>query len=448
MQMTPALLPRLSRSLAMTPELRRAIGMLRLSNIDLAAHLEQLAAGNRQVQVVRPLTDVIATLWPPRDMGTGPPGPATPGAGGMSEIIEATQAATTGLHDHARREVGLLLHDPQSRRIAEYFIAALEPSGWLGLSPEAIAADAGCDPAFAETVLARIQQADPTGLFARDLAECLTLQAREAGLLSPAFVTVLGNLPLLAQGRIEALAQLAGCTTDEVRRILAAIRRFDPKPGARFDPSPQPLREPDLIIRRRRRGWLIELNRSTLPGILIRDDADAAAADLQAARWLDHALARRNATLLTIGEALVARQPGYLARGPAALHPMRLTDIAHDCNLHESTISRAASGLLIQTPQGVVTLHDLCGAGFAGGGPDGPVAAGAVRHLVAQLIANEPATDPLSDAEITRRLAERGIRIARRTVAKYRSQQGIPAAGQRKARARLHHQAHPVRQPL
>ncbi len=437
MQVSPVLQPQLARKLAMTRDLRKAIELLRLSNLELAAHLDQLAEGNRRVQVVRPLMAVMAAIWPPARGDAPPPFLSRPGAGGVSDVIEATHSVGSGLHDHARQQVGLLLRDPESRRIAGHFVDALEPSGWLGRPLAEVAQEAGCDAARAESVLARIQQAEPTGLFARDLAECLALQASEAGLLDAAFAAVLDNLPLLARGEFEALARLAGCDAATVRGILAAIRRLDPKPGARFDPAPTPLREPDLILRRRPAGWQVELNRSTLPGILVRDGGEGGGAELQAARWLEHVLARRNATLLAIGEAVVRRQADWLAEGAAALRPMRLADLAADCGLHESTISRAGAGLLLQTPQGMVGLRDLCGAGLARSGEAEPIAAGAVRHRIAALIAAEPPLAPLSDARLAAMLAGQGIRIARRTVAKYREQQGLPPASARLARARL-----------
>ena len=443
MQVYSAIQPRLVRKLSMTADLRKAIELLRLSNLELTAHLEKLAAGNHRVQVSRPLVDLMAAIWPPGKAGAVSPRPSRFAAGGVAEIIEATHSVAASLHEHARQQVGLLLNDAEARRIAGHFIDALETSGWLGRPLAAIAQDAGCDPSHAEAVLARIQQAEPTGLFAQDLAECLELQAREAGLLTPGFSVVLGNLSMLARGEVDALARLAGCDADGVREILAAIRRLDPKPGARFDPAPEPLREPDLIFRRRKAGWQVELNHSTLPAIVVCDEADGTAAELKAARWLEHVVARRNTTLLMIGEAVARRQAAYLAQGPAALRPMRLADLAEDCGLHESTISRVASGLLLQAPPGMVTLRDLCGAGLRQEGQDEPIAAGAVRHRIAAMIAAEPPHAPLSDVRIAALLAGQGIAIARRTVAKYREQQGVPAAAARRARSRLHGQASP-----
>lgn len=442
MRSDPALQLRQSRALAMTPELRDAIGLLRMSNAELSVHLAMLARTNPSLRIERPTAELVATLWD----RTGAPGAAEAerrfpqtARGSTQGLIETAPAPASGLHDHARHQAALILRDPADLRIAAHFIEALESSGWLGEPLAAIAAAAGCDLHRAEAVLARLQQAEPAGLFARSLAECLTLQARDRGMMTPAFAQVLGNLPMLAEGDLAGLARIAGCDVAEVRGILGQIRRLDPKPGARFDPAPQPLREPDLIVRQRRGGWLVELNRSTLPGVFVAEPGAVSGegGDPAAARWLEHAVARRNQTLLRIGEAVVARQARFLTEGPEALRPMRLADLAAATGLHESTISRAGAGLLLATPRGTVALRALFSAALRGNGAGAEVAAAAVRHRVAAMIAAEDAASPLSDAQIAGRLSQGDVRIARRTVAKYREQQGIPGSADRRRRARL-----------
>lgn len=444
MQTSPHLQIRQTRTLSMTRDLREAISLLRLSNAELSAHAALLAETNPCIRIERPVAEMVAELWrrvEPEATSAMPtrPAPLPPrvGASGQS-MIESVADSAAGLHDHARRQVGMILRDAEDRRIAEHFIEALEPSGWLGVPLVEISDAAGCDPPRAEAVLARIQQAEPTGLFARSLAECLELQAREQGALTPAFAKVLAHLPMLARGDLDELAAIAECDMDEVVRILAQIRSYDPKPGARFDPA-QPLREPDLIVRRRQGGWAITLNRSTLADVFVRDpDGKGSDDDQRAARWLERAVARRNATTLQIAEAVVAHQAAFLAKGPAELRPMTLADLARVTGLHESTISRVGAGLMLATPRGTLTLHSL----FSGALPaaDGPVATAAVRHQIVELIAKEPAAAPLSDEQIARVLGERGIRIARRTVAKYREAQGISSSAERRARARLNRQ--------
>jgi len=186
-------------------------------------------------------------------------------------------------------------------------------------------------------------------------------------------------------------------------------------------------------VRRQAGGWLVEMNRSTLPGVVVVDGAGDAAA----ARGLERAVARRNATVLRIGEALVARQARFLTEGPEGLRPMTLADLAAATGLHQSTISRVVAGLLIATPRGTVALRGLFGAALAGAEGGAGVAALAVRHRIAALIAAEDPAAPLSDEQIARRLSEGGVAIARRTVAKYREQQGIAGSAARRRRARL-----------
>ncbi|MCL7464721.1 RNA polymerase factor sigma-54 [Phaeovulum sp. NW3] len=435
---------RQTRNLAMTPELRDAIGLLRCSNAALADRIAELAAGNPRVEIVPPVAAQRDAVWQALEAALDRPGGTVPrpprGAGivgGAGDATDRLAAAPAGLADHARREVGLILRDPVDRAIAEHFINALEPSGWLGAPLADIAAEAGCTLARAEAVLAQIQQAEPAGLFARSLAECLALQAREAGVMTPAFAVVLDNLALLARGDLAALARLAGGDEAQVRDILAQIRGFDPKPGARFDPDPQPLRDPDVTVRRRADGWLVEMTRSTLPGVMVRD-AGAGAEDeaLRAARWLERAVARRNDTALRITQAVVERQRDWLDHGPGRLQPMALADLAGPTGLHESTISRVTAGLLLATPRGMVALRDLFGPGL----PlreGGVIAARAVRHRIVALIRAEVRAAPLSDGAIADLLAAEGIVLARRTVAKYREAEGIAPAPARRRAARI-----------
>lgn len=340
-------------------------------------------------------------------------------------------AAGPSLNAHVMAEVQRLFPAGRPRRIAEALADALEPSGWLGRPLDEVAAEAGATLPEVEAVLRRLQDIEPAGLFARNLAECLTLQAREAGWIDPVMTVILGNLSLLAQGDTARLAALARVPEDEVAHALRRIRSLNPKPGAQFDTSAAPLREPDLIATRGEAGWTVALNRSALPALAVvavpRGTADAEAqARVAAARAVVRHVAARGRTILRVGQEVLARQAAALDYGLQALVPMTMAEVAAALDLHESTVSRAVAGTAVDTPGGTFWLRHL----FSGAaGADG-AAAGALRARLAQLVAEEDKAHPLSDAELAARLDDSAV--ARRTVVKYRTQMGIPPRHRRR----------------
>jgi RNA polymerase sigma-54 factor len=299
--------------------------------------------------------------------------------------------------------------------------------------------------AAAESVLTKLQTLEPTGIFARSLAECLKLQAQDAGQYDGPMAGILANLGLLAAGDTARLARLCNCTEAEVIARFGLIRAMNPKPGSDFLPnSAAALREPDLLARPLKSGrWSVTLNRSGLPDLeVVVKPGNGMAVDragLSAARALRFALRARNTTLLRVGREIAGRQLAALIQGPGALLPMTMADVATALSLHESTISRVVAGASLDGPRGVWWLRQMFSGARGGGGGTGPEAAGpqmaaaALRHRIARMIADERPEFPMSDKALTEQLAlDTGIIIARRTVAKYRETQGIPPAHRRR----------------
>jgi RNA polymerase sigma-54 factor len=334
--------------------------------------------------------------------------------------------------------------------MAEAFLDALEPSGWLGQPIAAIAERLFVSEEEAEALLLKLQRVEPAGLFARNLAECLRLQAADQGLLTPAFAALLDNLPMLAQADLRGLCRVCGVEMEELKSMLRQVRSFNPKPGATFDATPMPQRAPDLIITRGADGWRVDLNRSTLPTVVVREgearrlstrrvEANAYVAErLSVARWLSRAVEHRNQTTLKVGAEVVRRQTEFLEHGASRMRPMVLREVAEAIGVHESTVSRVCSGMLIATPQGTFPLKSFFSAALASREGDAGEAgsASAVRHRIQKLIATENPEDPLSDDAIARIIGqEEGVHLARRTVAKYRDQLRIPSSVDRRRRA-------------
>jgi len=394
--------------LALTPQVRRALELLRMDAVAIARLLEDEAAVNPWLVLTRP----------------------PPITGEVSDVV----ASGPGLHAHV--EAWIVAHVPPGpdRALALDLAGALEPTGWLGEHPGQIAARLGIAVSRVQAMLERVQQIEPAGLFARDLAECLRLQAQAAGVLDAAMAAVLARLDLLARGGAAAVAKATGLPPDAVALAVARLRGFDPKPGLQFDPGlPVPSRSAvaELVAQRGDDGlWHAALNPAGLPHAALRAGAGPEDAAARAAAELVALLDRRNRTLVTIADAVLAVQGAALGHGRAALRPLTRAAIAEVTGLAASTVGRALHGVRMVTPLGTLDMTEFFPAAL---GDEGS-AAQAQAELRA-LIGAEDRAAPLSDAVLADRLAAQGIPISRRTVAKYRDRMGLPAAHLRKTPA-------------
>lgn len=403
-----------TQRLALTTGLATSIRILRADAAGLSRYLEEAAAENPQILLARPQVQDWIPRWKSAFAGD-------------AERPEQ-EAAGPSLVSHVLGLVEALRLTAADTRIAMALAEALEPSGWIGRSLASIAGQLGVAIPAVEAVLARLQaQAEPTGLFARNLAECLRLQAQEAGEFDPPMMALLDRLDLLAKGEIDRIAREAGMEFADLRQAFGRLRSYDPKPGAGFEAFAAPIREPDLIAEKGASGWIVSLNRSALPSVSV---AEGRAKGRAEARALIRMIEGRNATLLSVGQDILTRQTAALEQGLGALVPMTMAEIAQALGLHESTISRVVAGTAVDTPRGTWWLRTLFTKAPREGGP----AAGALRDRLARLVANEDPDHPLSDEALATALAEGGAPIARRTVAKYRTMLNLPPAHRRRRR--------------
>jgi RNA polymerase sigma-54 factor len=415
--------------LELNTNLQASIGILRTDAAGLSRYLEEQAAENPHLRLVQPAP--APGDWLPRWSGV-----LAPSGGGGADADYAPSAGPS-LAAHVIAEIEGLRLPPRARRIAEALADALEPSGWLGRPLTVIADEAAATLAEVEATLKRLQQMEPRGLFARDLAECLALQAEEIDALDAAMQVVLTNLPLLASGQTARLARLAGTDEAGVLARFRLIRGMNPKPGVSFagPGSAPPPREPDLLARPRPEGgWEISLNRSALPTVEVQRADKGDAAQLAAARALKQAVEARGTTLLRVGREIAALQEGALNDGAAALVPMTMAELGEALGLHESTISRVVAGTSLDTPRGTWWLRRMFST--ARKGAEGIAVSGAaLRHRLAQLVAAEDPAKPLSDAALADAISkEAGVALPRRTAAQYRTDAGIPPAHRRRRR--------------
>jgi RNA polymerase sigma-54 factor len=414
-----------SQRLNLNTGLQTSIRMLRMDAGGLTRFLEEQAERNPYLSVTAP--PILTDNWQPRWMTAF-----------GAESGQAVEVASPGpsLMAHVLSQIDTVTRSARERHIAMVLAEALEPSGRLGRPLRELALQAGCAEGDAEAVLMRLQQIEPTGLFARSLSECLRLQAIDVGQFDEVMSILLDHLDMVAAGDLARLSRLCRSSEFEVLSRLKTIRGFDPKPGAQFDHGAANARETDLIATPGPGGWKLTLNRSALPTVevlrpSVRLKVPAERSSLAAALGLRRMLERRNSTLLRVAGEIVTRQHEVLDSGLGALLPMTLADVAATLDLHESTVSRVVAGVSIATPQGTWMLKSLFGPRV------GDTSAAAIRAEIARLVSAENPTHPLTDQALTIALGAAGRKVARRTVAKYREMLRIPTAGvRRRARRR------------
>lgn len=413
-----------TQTMQMGGQMLHSLSILGMSSEDLAEHLKEQAAKNPYISYAPPRAFLAS------------------GAADF-DAAAALAADKPSLLAFVIEQIELAFPASADRMIALHFAEALEPTGWLGQDLETLALVAGVPVAKAAGILSVLQGFEPSGLFARSLAECLMIQAREAQMLTWEVETLLNNLDLVASRNFAELAERCDCEPSDIPDILAQIRGFDPKPGLAFSHQATPVFPPDLIAARGAKGWDVELNKETTCTITVLEDrqpggdVDKEARALRRkaladARALSAALQRRGSTLLRAAAVLVARQSAFLDHGPAQLVPLTLEDVAGELGLHASTVSRAVSGRMIQTPTRTLPLRAFFSRSVMATGDGEAVSRNTALDLVQKAVADEDKSNPLSDDAIVDLAAEAGLRIARRTVAKYRSTLGIASSYRRK----------------
>ncbi|HEY6518161.1 MAG TPA: RNA polymerase factor sigma-54 [Roseiarcus sp.] len=366
---------------------------------------------------------------------------------GDAPDFEAHVAETVSLRDHLERQAAILLPDPAERIIGAALIDALDEAGYFVGSIAEIGERLGAAVDHVERVLVRMQTLEPTGVFARSLAECLALQLRERDRFDPAMQALVENLPALARRDFPLLRRVCGVDDEDLRDMLAEIRRLEPKPGRAFGDPPAALAIPDVHVTAARDfGWRVELNTRALPRVLVNEvyaaeirggakrdeDRQYVSTQLQSANWLTKSLEQRARTILNVASEIVRRQDAFLLEGVSGLRPLNLKMIGEAIGVHESTVSRATAHKFIQTPRGLFEMKYFFTAAIASSEPGQAHSAESVRQRIRQMIEDENPDEVLSDDAIVDRLRKADVLVARRTVAKYRDSLRIPSSVERR----------------
>jgi len=403
----------------------------------------------------RPTAPAAATRT---DEGQGLSATAWTGSGGRgfdedAPDIEAYVAQPTSFSEHLTRQAMIVLDDPVDRMIATALIDALDEAGYLVAPLPDLAERLGAPLARVDAVLTRLQGLEPTGVFARSLAECLALQLIDRDRYDPAMKALIANLPALARRDFATLRRVCGVDDEDLVDMIAEIRRLDPKPGRAFGAPVEPPAIPDVFVTAAPdHSWRVELNSEALPRVLVNEtyaarvkrnagreeDRHFLSSNLQTANWLTKSLEQRARTILNVASEIVRRQDAFFVDGVAGLRPLNLKTVADAIGVHESTVSRATSNKFIQTPRGLFEMKYFFTTPIASAANGAAQAhsAESVRFKIKQMIDAEDPADVLSDDVIVARLRQADLVVARRTVAKYRDSLRIPSSVERR-RAKL-----------
>jgi len=363
-----------------------------------------------------------------------------------TQTLEHYVSEGTDLYDHLTWQLRLSDVPQEMREIAEVVIGNIDDNGYLKSSAEEIAAYADCTVEKASEAIAIVQTFDPLGVAARDLKECLLLQLEPLGLKGTLIENLIAdNLEDIEKRRYQQLATRYACSIDEIKEAVKVIGDLEPKPGRGFSGSQPIFIKPDVYIVRADDGFEILLNDDSMPNIRINnyykklllskdslDKGDKAYLEdkLRSAVWLLKSLDHRNKTIYRVTESILNFQREFFENGVSHLKPLNLKDVAQELEMHESTISRATSNKYLSCSHGLFNFRFFFSSSLKT--DTGSVSSTSVKDMIKKLVAEENAKKPLSDQKISEMLKSFNIKVARRTVAKYREELSIPPQNIRK----------------
>ncbi len=484
---------RVSQHLALTPQLQQSIRLLQLSTLELHQELEQMLTDNPLLERLDDPLDHSVRLLGDGAISSVPL-PATAESAASSEASTSAEneanfdAPTAGednaagdadwsfddvarsskapddedarpqleahestLREHLLEQLAVTVDNRRDRALVELIIDALDDNGYLEESLESIherlPEELEIEMDEMNVALKLLQSFDPAGVGARNASECLALQIRRFEKIPMvtrrmALILVENHLELFAQREFNKLKKLLDCDDEDLREAQVVIRLCNPHPGAPYAGDASDYVVPDVIVKRGKNGWQVSLNREVMPklrvnamyaNILKQNKGEGSlTSQLQEAKWLIKNMRQRFDTILRVSEAIVERQRNFFSHGAVAMRPLVLREIADTLGLHESTISRVTTQKYMLTPHGMFELKYFFGSHVATEA-GGEASSTAIRALIKQLIGAEDTKHPFSDSKITDMLAEQGMVVARRTVAKYREALKIPPVNLRKS---------------
>lgn len=458
-----------TQKLIMTPELRQAITILQLSSMDLSTYIEQQLLENPLLELCddeereeEDHTDQEKTVdldgqldyemdWEEyfqdsSDLGIVYREERQEQQREYSYENFLCQAPT--LAEHLMLQLNLNLCRCRDRAIGEYLIGNIDENGYLRVSLQEASLQLGVSVSEVDAILKTIQGFDPPGVGARNLVECLLIQVKQLGIKNDILNKLIKNyLNDLAKGKLNRISQELGVSVQEVQQAADVLKTLDPKPGRNFS-SLNNTRYiiPDVVLEKVDGDYVVIVNDISIPHITVNSIYRSVLSQgkkydtrtrrfveskLNAAAWLIRSIEQRRLTLYKVANCLVNLQRDFLDRGVKYLKPLNLKTVAEIVGLHESTVSRATCNKYIQTPQGVFEMKYFFSNGLSNVGGT-MTSAECIKKMLQEIVASEDARVPLNDQKISELFRRKGIKISRRTVAKYRGELGIPPIRKRK----------------
>ncbi len=464
MGLTQKLTQKQGQVITLTPQLRQAIKLLEISNLDLTDYLSQAVLenpllgiddhraeqetskeieGTQQTQLSSLENPDYENLWTNDDhsrLENSFQFKNTFHSGSVyNDQQNQTAASSVTLRDHLQSQVNSSLSNPIDCFIASTFIENLDEGGYLSLSTKAIADQLNYPQNKVDEILVEVQKFDPCGVFARTPQECIALQLEDRDQLDIKTKIFLDNIHLFADGQYDRFMKICQINQNEMSFILQKIRQCESKPGLKYDYIPPDIIIPDVFTYwdNQQGKWSVRMNDRTLPKLYIdentfqrtqghKDIKKYIQEHLASASWLIKALEQRTRTIYKVASAIVDHQQDFFSQGVRFLKPLKLKAIAEIVDMHESTISRTTQNKYMSTPRGNFELRYFFSNSIAHmDQQQNSYSAESVRYEIAELIVGEDQNNPYSDDHLVHILAQKGIDIARRTIAKYREESGI-----------------------
>lgn len=458
----PSLQLKLGQTLTMTPQLQQAIRLLQLPVLDLNAQIQEALEENIMLEM-EDLPDVPKTnaetaeveIIKPEDTWQTSPAERsqdTSWSGEGRPIGEYADESGETLREHLLWQLELEDFTPHEAVIGEALIDAINDDGYLTADFDDIRAGLDDDVDYTlediEAALAKVQRMDPVGVGARSLSECLLLQLGQLDEKTPhlelASNIARNDLDMVADQEYAALRRNYQASEEALEDALALLKSCHPKPGLSIAGGTTEYVVPDVFVRKIDGRWQVEISSTGVPRLsvnqkyaeLLRGNSDhqALRSQLQEARWLVRSLEIRNETLLKVASSIVSRQQEFLEQGDEAMKPLVLRDVADAIGMHESTVSRVTTSKYMHTPRGVFEFKYFFSSHLSSVDGDDQSST-AVRAKIRKMIGAENPAKPLSDSKISSLLADDGVKVARRTVAKYRESMKIASSSERRVRS-------------
>ena len=473
---------RMGMQLVMTPQLQMAIRLLQMSSLDLAEYLQEELEKNPLLERVEDKNAAEADPVP-AEGDSGPdrselpsekPEPDEVGETGLSDEfpvdaswsdiygdsaesgsydlpagseappLENTLSRSDSLFDHLLWQLGVSAINERERNLGLAIIDAIDDNGYLTADLQSLSEMTGSSLDELEDALILVHSFDPSGVGARNLAECLFLQLKNQKLAYSPYTDLLEHLDDLAKRDFRKLKRQLKLTEGELSDAVVVIHSLNPKPGLAFGSEQTNFIAPDVFVRRHENQWLVEVNPDAMPKLRINRAYENAASgrvsaqdkqflteNARSAQWLIKSLEQRSSTIYRVAESIVRFQRDFLERGQEYLKPLILKDVAEDIGVHESTTSRVTSNKYMHTPRGIFELKFFFSSSLASETGE-THSSEAVKFKIRKLVESESVRQPYSDEKLARLLRDQGVGVARRTVAKYRDAMNIPSSSRRK----------------